>query len=242
MKRRHLMTGKNFDFMRARTPDEFRCAMVAAAADLGFGLFGAAVILEHSPRVTEFLSIHNAPAGYEAIFDDPMLSKWDPVAQHCKKSAAPIFWGQDTYVSDGVGDTWDSQARFGYRTGICMASHMPLGRHFMFGLDSDRKLPKGRALDHITVEFNKLFAHAQEAAFRILAPEAQPAAEGQPLNPFELEVLKWAMDGQSPSETADFMRLSEDIVRIHLQNAILKLGCRTKHQAVIRALGARLFT
>ena len=240
MKRRSLMAGRNLEFMQARTPDEYRRTMVAAAGDLGFGLFGASVILQHSARVTEFLSIHNAPAGYESIFKDPMLSKWDPVAQHCKRSAEPIFWNQDTYVSDGVGDTWDSQARFGYRTEICMASHMPLGRHFMFGLDSDRPLPKGRTLAHVTSQFDILFAHAQEAAFRVLAPEAQPAAAGQPLNPFELEVLRWAMDGQSPSETADLMRLSEEHVRIHLQNAVLKLECKTKHQAVIRALKARL--
>ena len=147
-----------------------------------------------------------------------------------------ILWNQDTYVDDGVGDLWDAQAYFGYRTGICMAAHLPLGRHFMFGLDSDRPLPRGRSLAHVMTEFNVLFAHAQEAAFRLLAPEAQPAAEGQALNPFELEALRWSMDGESPADIAEFMNLSEDYVRQHLQNAMVKLDCKSKHAAIIKAI------
>lgn len=236
------MAGRNLDVMLSKTPDEYLLCMNAADADLGFGRFSSTVVLNHSPRVTEFLTVHNAPAAYIESFDDTVTSKWDPVCQYCKRHSDLFLWNQETYVSDGVGDLWEGQAKFGYRAGMAKASHLPLGRHFWFGIDGDRALPKGRMLDEVMDQFYILFAHAQDAAFRLLAPEAAPASEGQNLNPFELEALRWSMDGYSPSEVADMMRLSDLHVRHHLQNAVVKLGCKTKHQAVLKAIRFRLFS
>jgi len=46
-----MLDGRCLDLAQARTEDEFRRHMIAAAGDLGFGLFGANVILDHSPNV-----------------------------------------------------------------------------------------------------------------------------------------------------------------------------------------------
>ena len=240
MVRRKLMSGRGLDIMQAQSAAEYQRCMAAAAADLGFSFFSSTVVLNHSPHLTEFQSIHNVPAAYEESFDNTVNSKWDPVGQFCKRSSALLLWNQETYVSEGVGDLWEAQAKFGYRAGMAKASHLPLGRHFWCGFDGDRALPKGRALDDVMEQFRMLFTHAQDAAFRILAPEAAPAVEGAALNPFELEALRWSMEGYSPSEVGDLMRLSDLYIRHHLQNAVIKLGCTTKHQAVLKAIRLRL--
>ena len=51
--------------------------------------------------------------------------------QHCRRQSLPIIWDQGTYTSQGQGDLWEEQARFGYQTGIAMALHLPEGRHFL---------------------------------------------------------------------------------------------------------------
>jgi len=92
------------------------------------------------------------------------------------------------------------------------------------------------------MEYYAVFASAQEAAFSLLAPEACPARRGQSLTPFEIEVLRWAREGLSPMQTGQAMNFREDRIRHHIQDAILKLDCRTKHEAVLKAARLRLFT
>jgi DNA-binding CsgD family transcriptional regulator len=241
--RRKMLRGRCLDIVQASTADDLRRHLVAAAADLGFGRASATVVLDHAPNYTEFIGVNNAPADYVAFYDDRKGYATCPVSRHCKRFSTPIVWDRRDYVEHGVADSWEHQARFGYRTGIAMASHLSFGRHFFFGFDSDRPLPKNpRIVEQLIREMGMLMHHAQDVAFEILAPEARPARNGQPLNPFEKEALRWSMDGLSPSEVGERMNLAEDHVRFHLQNAILKLGCRTKHQAVLRCFREGLFS
>jgi DNA-binding CsgD family transcriptional regulator len=237
-----MLRGRCLDIVQARTEDELRQHLVAAAADLGFGRVSATVVLDHSRNCTEFLGIHNAPPDYAPYYNDRKASISCPVSQHCKRFSTPIAWDQRDYVAHGVPDCWDHQAPFGYRTGISIATHMPFGRHFFFGFDSDRPMPtKPSTLEQVIKDVRMLMYHAQDVAFEILAPETRQAEKGQALNAFELEALRWSIDGKSPGEVSELMNLAEPHVRFHLQNAILKLGCRTKHQAVLRALRRNLF-
>jgi len=240
MKRSKRMVQRCSDIAAAQTVDEFRQQVAAFGHELGFGYFSATVVLEHSRKVTEFLQIHNTPSGYLSAFEDVLSAKWDPVSQHCKRFSTRILWSQDTYVSEGVGDLWEHQAKFGYKAGFGMACHMPLGRHFMFGFDSYRANPKGKALEYVQMEYHAVFNSAQEAAFRLLAPEACPARCGQPLTPFEIEVLRWALEGLSPMQTGRAMNFREDRIQRHIQDAVLKLDCKTKHEAVLKAARLRL--
>ena len=160
----------------------------------------------------------------------------DPVMQHCRKQSVPIIWDQQTYIGQGLGDLWEQQAQFGYRTGIAMALHLPEGRHFVLGVDRDKPLPAdAEELQRVVADLQLFAVHAQDAAMRLLVPEPmQP--ETPSLTPRELEALRWTMEGKTAWEVGAMLGISERTAVLHVNNAMHKLGCVNKHQAVLKAL------
>lgn len=230
-----MLQGGYLAVMEASTPLDFRTELVRFGESLGFKTISATAIIDRQGG-SEFHSIDNTPAAYSQSFRDPSLGQVDPVMQHCKRAAVPIIWDQNTYVSRGHADVWDDQARFGYRTGIALALHMPQGKHFFLGVDRDRPLPRNpRAITRIVADLQLFAVHAQDAAFRILTPAPMPA-ELPVLTAREQEALRWTMDGKTAWEVGSIMSISERTAVLHLQNAMHKLDCVTKHQAVLKAI------
>lgn len=222
--------------LQSRNREEFRDEVVRFANQLGFDRVGTLTVVDHSLGQSEFVAVANAPADYEATMNDEATSRRDPVLQHCKRYSVPIVWNQQTYVSQGQGELWEQQAAFGYLTGIAMALHLPEGRHFALGVVRDQPLPSEATLLTRLVADLQLFAvHAQEAAMRLLVPpQLQP--ERPALTPRELESLRWTMEGKTAWEVGTILGISERTAVLHVNNAMHKLGCVNKHQAVLKAL------
>ena len=226
--------------LESRDRDEFLGQVVRFAKRLGFDTVSATTIIDHFLGEPEFISVDNAPTSYRDMFEDIGRGRQDPVMQHCKRQSVPIIWSQETYVSAGQGDLWDGQARFGYRTGVAMALHLPQGRHFFLGVDRDQSLPKDRSeLTRIVADLQLFAVHAQEAALRIMMPASgDPAVPS--LTPREIESLRWTMDGKTAWEVGNILGISERTAVLHVNNAMHKLGCINKHQAVLKALRLKL--
>ena len=157
--------------------------------------------------------------------------------QHCKRGTVPILWDQATYVRNGVEELWEEQAAYGYRTGVALAMHMPQGRHFMLGVDRDEALPKEpTALTRIVADLQLFAVHAQDAAIRLFVAPDTLALERPKLTPRELEALRWTMEGKTAWEVGAILGISERTAVLHVNNAMHKLGCVNKHQAVLKAL------
>lgn len=231
-----MLPGVFTSVMQARNREEFRDEIVRFARHLGFETVSAMTVVDRGLAKSEFVTVDNTPQAYVDAYDDALACKRDPVMQHCKKASVPIIWDQSTYLDAGMGDKWEHQARFGYRTGIAMALHMPEGRHFMLGVDRDQPLPKdANELQRIVADLQLFLVHAQEAALRLLVPEeCQP--ERPRLTPRELEALRWTMEGKTAWEVGALLGISERTAVLHVNNAMHKLGCATKHQAVLKAL------
>jgi DNA-binding CsgD family transcriptional regulator len=193
-------------------------------------------VIDHGLGKSEFINIDNAPVGFNDTYSSTALQRQDPVMQHCKRQTVPIIWNQDTYVEKGAGELWEHQAEFGYRTGIAMALHMPEGRHFALGVDRDQPLPEDREeLQRLVADLQLFAVHAQDAALRLLVPLAmQP--ERPALTPREVEALHWTMEGKTAWEVGAVLGISERTAVLHVNNAMHKLGCVSKHQAVLKAL------
>ena len=222
--------------LEARDRQEFRDEVVRFAKGLGFETVAAVTVVDHTVGNAEFVAIDNAPDAYRDTLEDPSSGQLDPVMQHCKRQSVPIIWDQNTYVSAGQGAKWEMQARFGLRTGVCLALHMPEGRHFMLGVDRDQALPKDRTeVTRIVADLQLFAVHAQDTAMRVLVPERlQP--ERPKLSPRELDALRWTMDGKTGWEVGSIMGISERTAVLHISTGMHKLGCNNKHQAVLKAL------
>ena len=222
--------------LRAGSRDDFRSEVVRFTKALGFNTVSAMAVVDHAVGRSEFVSIDNAPPGYaEAINDVPSMRR-DPVMQHCRRHSVPIIWDQTTYTSQGLGELWEEQARFGYRTGIAMALHLPEGRHFAMGVERDQPLPTdGGELTRLVADLQLFAVHAQDAAMRVLSPAAA-IGDRPTLTPRELEALRWTMEGKTAWEVGAILGISERTAVLHVNNAMHKLDCASKHQAVLKAL------
>ncbi|HSV69497.1 MAG TPA: autoinducer binding domain-containing protein [Methylibium sp.] len=231
-----MLQGGYQSVLDARNRDEFRGEVVRFAKQLGFDTVAAVAVVDRPLDTPEFIEVDNAPEAWREAMQDPNGYRLDPVMQHCKRHSVPIVWDQSTYVKSGVGELWEAQAAFGYRAGICLALHMPEGRHFVLGVDRDQALPTSR--DEVTrlVADLQLFAvYAQDTAMRVLVPE-KLRPEVPKLTPRELDCLRWTMEGKTAWEVGAILGISERTAVLHLNNGMHKLGCANKHQAVLKAL------
>ncbi len=231
-----MLPGGYTAVMQARSRDEFRDEVVRFSRRLGFETVSAVTIVEHAVGRSDVITVDNTPREFSDSYVDPGSGRRDPVLAHCKRHSVPIIWDQQTYVERGAGDLWEHQAAFGYRTGIAMALHLPEGRHFYLGVDRDQPLPVDLdELQRVVADLQLFAVHAQAAAARLLLPpEQQP--ERPALTPRELESLRWTMDGKTAWEVGLVMGISERTAVHHVNNAMHKLGCASKHQAVLKAL------
>ena len=231
-----MLPGGYSAVMEARDRDEFRNEVVRFAHSLGFETVSAMTVVDHGLGQSEFIVIDNTPEEYAEPYADPTIGRRDPVMQHCKRQSVPIIWDQRTYVTHGVGELWEQMAHYGYCTGIAMALHLPEGRHFQLGVDRDRPLPSDPGeLQRVVADLQLFAVHAQDAAIRLLLPVAmQP--ERPALTPRELEALRWTMEGKTAWEVGAILGISERTAVLHVNNAMHKLGCVNKHQAVLKAL------
>ena len=231
-----MLQGGFSEVQKSRDRDEFQGQLVGFTKRLGFDTVSATVVIDHLLGDAEFITVDNTPREYKESFKDPMNGRRDPVMQHCKRQSVPIIWDQATYVRHGLGEMWEEQARFGISNGICLALHMPEGRHFILGVERDRPVPPDAAeLTRVVADLQLFAVHAQDAALRILVPG--PADSSLPsLTPRELEALRWTMEGKTAWEVGSVLGITERTAALHVNNATHKLGCVNKHQAVLKAL------
>ena len=64
---------------------------------------------------------------------------------------------------------------------------------------------------------------------------AVPSPSAHPLTPREREMLSLLAEGLTASEIAGRLVISRETVKSHVRNAMLKLGARTRTQAVVLA-------
>lgn len=231
-----MLQGGFMSVLQAQSRDELRDEVVRFAAELGFDTVAATAVVDRPLSEPEFVSVDNTPDAYRDAFFDMGGGRVDPVMQHIKRQSVPIVWDQSTYVRSGQADLWEHQARFGYRNGIALALHLPDGRHFILGVDRDQPVPAHKGeLTRVVADLQLFAVLAQDVALRILLP-APPQGEAPALTPRELECLRWTMDGKTAWEVGSILGISERTAVLHINNAMHKLGCVNKHQAVIKAL------
>ena len=232
-----MLHGAYQSLLEARNRDEYRGLVVRFANRLGFDLVSAVAVVVRGDGTSSFFTADNAPEAHRSALEDPRFCRIDPVMQHCKFRSTPIIWDRSTYLSAGQIDKWEMQAPFGYRTGICLALHMPAGRHFLIGVDRDQTLPRDAAEVGRMVSELQLFAsYAQEAALRVLLPASDVPKPPPRLTPQKIDCLRWTMEGRTLWQVGQIMKLAESAVRFRLDSSVRKLSCLNTTQAVLKSL------
>jgi DNA-binding CsgD family transcriptional regulator len=223
--------------LQAQDRDELRSEMVGFAQNLGFRTISATMVVEHLMGDPELITLGNTPTDFNDAYNNRENWKRDPVMQYCRHHSVPIIWNQSTYLEVGQGDVWEEQAHFGYHSGIALALHLPQGEHFLIGVDRDASLPGNtNELTRMVADLQLFAVHAQAAASRLLLPSAASQAQVPSLTARELEGLRWTMEGKTAWEVGNILGISERTAVLHVNNAMHKLGCVNKHQAVLKAL------
>ncbi|HJV63475.1 MAG TPA: helix-turn-helix domain-containing protein [Albitalea sp.] len=82
-------------------------------------------------------------------------------------------------------------------------------------------------------------AFALQVGAGLLACESPPP-DYSAVTARELECLRWTAEGKTAWEVGRILGISAQTAARHLNNAARKLGCVSKHQAVVKALRTKL--
>ncbi|MFM8900272.1 MAG: LuxR family transcriptional regulator [Burkholderiales bacterium] len=233
-----MLQGSFQAVLEVRSAEEFRGEVIRFAQHMGFRTVSASTAIERAAGEFDFVTIDNTPENFRERFEAADRRVKDPVMQHCKISGRPIIWDQSTYVQVGLGEHWEEQASFGYREGIAMALHLAGGHHFFLGVDSDGPLTRdNERLTRVVADLQLFTVYAQEAASRVIEIPRRESPEPplRPLTAREVDALRWTFEGKTAWEVGKILGITERTAVFHVNNAMHKLGCISKHQAAIRA-------
>ena len=220
------------DLSQAADGDSFQRQLIDLANEMEFGLVSALVVTDMPNAPAQVVRLGNTPSAYLAAYKDSDSFSRDPVMQRLKTLSVPVIYDQNLYVREAAADLWEEQAQFGYRSGISVALHLPGQRHFVLGLDRETALPKSEAkLMRMLGDLQLLVVHAQETALRLYGKPLTDVA----LSPKEQLILRMTMQGKSAKVIGAEIHSAEATINFHLQNARVKLGVTSKHQAVLKA-------
>lgn len=226
------------DLARADSVDAYTDQITRFIKNFGFRTISATVVIDYPSGMSEFQCVHNTPLAYQESFFDLDLGVKDPVCQHCKNTNELLVWNQSTYTMRNMGELWEHQAYFGYKTGVALGMHFPNGKHFMFAADGDllpSKQPK--VMKSIISDFKIFSSYAQAKAFELSSPSWPENCDPSVLTARERVLLYLTMNGKITSEVASVMNISDQEVQALAKQVMRKLHCNTKYEAVLKAIG-----
>ncbi len=155
----------------------------------------------------------------------------DPVVAQMNRSTAPFRWS-DTHAQAGPRSrrVLDEAAQFGLRDGFAVPIHRHDGS--VVGVSISTSAYDLSPRDTLALQMAAYYLHARMAALRA----QRPLPPGPSLTPRERECLKWVAAGKTDWEISQILSISEQTAHGYVQNALSKLGARTRAQAVAQAL------
>ena len=154
----------------------------------------------------------------------------DPVIARLNLSPSSFRWS-DTYAGASRKGRWvlEEAAEFGLTDGLALAVQ---GEGAPGGISIAARHFELSPRQQSGLQLAAYYLHARVAGLR--ARGQRPAKPS--LTPRERECLKWVAAGKTDWEIAQILNISEQTAHSYVQNALIKLGARTRAQAVALAL------
>jgi DNA-binding CsgD family transcriptional regulator len=180
----------------------------------------------------------SVPQGWWEEHDALTRGKFRPMLYLAATSMAMHTWTEVRRMHQPIGvDTWtyDLARKHGMRDGLTC----PVGGRWVVAFWSSKELS-----NIVTQPLRiMIFAAASFAALRLeqlVDPDPSIFGQHAHLTPRELAVLRWVSTGAQSREVANALGIGEETIRSHLKKAQIKLGARSRTQAVAEALRQRL--
>ena len=158
----------------------------------------------------------------------------DPVVSHMKQLQAPFQWreaSQGTSIDKSSGEVMGDAGVFKLRDGLAFPLITLDGQIVMVSLG-------GEAVELSAAEFGQVSLVSTYAVGRAmqLHTMASKTIDHIELTPRERECLQWVAAGKTDWEIGQILTISEQTAHGYVQNALAKLGARTRAQAVALAM------
>jgi DNA-binding CsgD family transcriptional regulator len=156
-----------------------------------------------------------------------------PLIARANKQAAPFRfrWSAIQMGLDSDGrQVMTHSMDLGMMDGLAVAIHLP--DRSVHGVSIPTTKYDLSPQDEHALHLASLYLHARMTALRV-APSPPPVRN---LTPRERECLQWVAAGKTDWEISQILSISEQTVHGYVQNALTKLGARTRAQAVALAM------
>jgi DNA-binding CsgD family transcriptional regulator len=184
-------------------------------------------------KENDFGQLSNYPAEWLEHYLANHYMNYDPIYLATVRSMKPYSWAEvvkRTEDEKGL-RVMNEAGECGLRSGLGLSIYQSNGTVIGFGFSSEEK---NISVDEKCRSLFRIVAFQFYTAYAALCePRRAPSIE---LSQREVEVLQWIACGNTKSETATRMAVSEACVKRHCESAFQKLGVNTLASAVARAI------
>lgn len=203
----------------------------AASRSLGFEHSAVGTRLATPVSQPRTLIMSSQPRAWQARYASAGYLELDPTVRHGALSESPQIWTDRLFRE--VPALWDEAKSAGLRHGWAQSSLDAVGLGSMISLSRSSEPITAAEFASKRLRIEQLCHVAHLGLRHRLCPRVDSATR---LTERERDVLRWAADGATSSQTASALRVSADTVNFHVKNATLKLGTAGKTATVVRAL------
>jgi LuxR family quorum-sensing system transcriptional regulator SolR len=224
-------------FAQAKTEVALLELLAKAANELGFEYcaLGMRMPLPFSnPRTIMF---SNYPQAWQQRYQAEHYLRIDPTVAQGLTSTRPMLWSEALFASSRP--LWEDARAHGLQIGWAQPTHDLKGVASLLTFARSGE-PIARSEFHANAQKMHWLAQAAHAALASIVAARPEGAGAIRLTEREIEVLRWAADGKTASESAEILTISERTVIFHIDNALRKLGAANKTAGVLKAAMLRL--
>lgn len=223
--------------IRATSLDTLGREVRRVAHQLGFEhfLYGVRYVPPEGDACQFILSGY--PTAWMARYQEAGYAEIDPIVAHTYRHSTPLIWQEAMFDTAQRKVFMEESQAHGLGTGLSVPVRGASSEIAGFSLSNPERAQDAIIHSvHLAGTLYVLSSYMHETIRRLVFAPPQDEAEAPLLTPRELECLRWWAGGKMAVQIADIMNISLAGVYFHMQNLKRKLGVRSKHQAIARAI------
>jgi DNA-binding CsgD family transcriptional regulator len=175
------------------------------------------------------------------LSDQKDFATKSPVVAAARGRMMPFTWldiQREKKATRSEQEVWDNARAFGWRNGFVLPVHGPRGYYATVSMASTEQDLDLGAEQRLRLRIVAMLAHERCRALTEIVSAAGPR---ELMSARELECLRWVAAGKTDWEIGMILSISAATVKFHVDRARIKLGARTRAQAVARLILGGLY-